>query len=169
MRCAIILALVSMTCLFAQQTEPKETPPAATSHATPPAAASQKVGKLKWTTDFEQAKAQADKDHKPMLLFFTGSDWCGWCKKMDKEVFESSAFAQEVGNKFVFVMLDFPMNSKLPEGEQRQNAQLKQRYGVTGYPTVVIVDSKGGFIGETGYRSGGGKAYAQWLEQFLSS
>ena len=104
-----------------------------------------------------------------MLLFFTGSDWCGWCKKMDKEVFESSAFAQEVGNKFVFVMLDFPMNSKLPEGEQRQNAQLKQRYGVTGYPTVVIVDSKGGFIGETGYRSGGGKAYAQWLEQFLSS
>lgn len=125
-------------------------------------------GKLHWMDSYDQALQAASKEDKPILLYFTGSDWCGWCKKMDSEVFSSPAFAQEVGNKFVFVKVDFPMNSKLPEAQMRQNAQLKQRYGVTGYPTVVIVDKQGGFIGETGYRSGGGQAYAEWLQQFLT-
>jgi len=128
----------------------------------------QMATKLLWVESYEQALQMATKDHKPVILYFTGSDWCGWCKKMDQEVFSSTAFAEEIGGRFIFVKVDFPMNRKLPEAQARQNAQLKQRYGVTGYPTLVIVDGNGGFIGETGYRAGGGKAYAQWLEQFLS-
>ncbi|MCH9610646.1 MAG: Thiol:disulfide interchange protein DsbD [Chlamydiales bacterium] len=155
MKAAILLALLSTTLVYAD--------------APAPAKERHSEGKLVWMDNYEQAMKNAEQQHKPVILYFTGSDWCGWCKKMDQEVFSSPAFAAAVGQKFVFVKVDFPMNSKLPEAQARQNAQLKQRYGVTGYPTVVIVDSKGGFIGETGYRAGGGKAYAQWLEQFLNN
>lgn len=155
----LLLALLSITCLYAQPQ----------SHQDASSMPQQQAqGRLQWYEDYDRAQQVAAQENKPMLLYFTGSDWCGWCKKMDSEVFSSPAFAQDVGNKFVFVKVDFPMNSKLPEAQMRQNAQLKQRYGVTGYPTVVIVDKQGGFIGETGYRSGGGKAYAEWLEQFLT-
>ncbi len=124
---------------------------------------------LKWYTNYQQAAEVAQKDRKPMILFFTGSDWCGWCKKLDKEVFATPEFAQMAGNKFVYVMLDFPMNQQQSEDIKQQNAQLKQRYGVTGYPTVVILDQSGGFLAETGYRSGGGAAYAKYLSEFFNS
>ena len=161
MKKVFLLALMSTTLLYAQSYQDHSNGNTDDSHK------AQAGGKVTWVDNFEQAMQSASKSNKPIILYFTGSDWCGWCKKMDQEVFSSPAFAEEVGHKFVFVKVDFPMNSKLPEAQARQNAQLKQRYGVTGYPTIVIVDSKGGFIGETGYRSGGGKAYAQWLEQFL--
>jgi protein disulfide-isomerase len=125
-------------------------------------------GSFRWHTDFEEASMLAAQQKKPMVLYFTGSDWCGWCKKMDQEVFASQDFQSAVGGKYIFVKLDFPMSQKLPENEMRQNAQLKQRYGVTGYPTVILVDSDGNFIGETGYRSGGGKSYAEWLDTFFA-
>lgn len=132
-----------------------------------PLSAQQSSAGIKWHTNYQEAFAMAKKQNKPMLLFFTGSDWCGWCKKLDKEVFMSPEFADKVGNKFVFVELDFPMNSELPAQLKDQNAQLKQRYGVTGYPTVILLDASGGFLAETGYRAGGGAAYARYLEGFF--
>ncbi len=123
---------------------------------------------IQWQTDFQKAAQEAKQQRKPMIVYFTGSDWCGWCKKMDQEIFSTPQFIQEVGSKFVFVKLDFPMNKKLPEDQMQQNAQLKQRYGVTGYPTVVVLDPSGSFVGETGYRAGGGKAYAEFLMQFFN-
>jgi protein disulfide-isomerase len=122
---------------------------------------------VKWYKDYAQAAQMAAKEHKPILLFFTGSDWCGWCKKMDQEIFSSPDFATLMGNSFVFVEIDFPMNQQLPPDQAQQNTQLKQKYGVTGYPTVIILDSQGNFIAETGYRPGGGKAYADYLKQLM--
>lgn len=122
---------------------------------------------IKWYKDYAQAAQAAAKEHKPILLFFTGSDWCGWCKKMHQEVFSSPDFSSQMGNSFVFVDVDFPMNQQLPPDLAQQNTQLKQKYGVTGYPTVIILDSQGNFIAETGYRPGGGKAYADYLKQLL--
>jgi len=124
-------------------------------------------GQIKWYKNFSEAAAAAKQAHKPLLLFFTGSDWCGWCKKMDQEVFSSSDFAQAVGNDFVFVEIDFPMNKPLPPEQTQANNELKKKYGVTGYPTIIILDSSGNFIAETGYRPGGGKAYADYLKQLL--
>lgn len=122
---------------------------------------------IKWYTNYNDAATTAKKENKPMLLFFTGSDWCGWCKKLHQEVFASPEFAQMVGNEFVFVDVDFPMNKKLPEDIAKINNGLKQKYGITGYPTVVILSSSGSFVAETGYRPGGGKAYAQYLQQLM--
>lgn len=127
----------------------------------------QQEQKLTWTTNYEEAASQAQQGNKYLFLFFTGSDWCGWCKKFDNEVLSSPEFAESVGSRFVFVAIDFPMNKTLPEDLQKQNADLKKKYGVTGYPTVVILDSSQNFIAETGYRPGGGKAYADYLLQLI--
>jgi protein disulfide-isomerase len=122
---------------------------------------------IQWQTNYNQAVQEAQKSRRPLLLFFTGSDWCGWCKKMQSEVFSSAEFAQSVGGSFVFVEIDFPMNKQLPADQKQQNEQLKQKYGVTGYPTVIILDSNQNFVAEAGYRPGGGKAYADYLKQLL--
>lgn len=128
-----------------------------------PAAKSQ----IQWYTDYSKAVQVAKKENKPLLLFFTGSDWCGWCKKMDQEIFSSPEFAKVVGNDFIFVEVDFPMNTQLPSAEAQQNATLKQKYGVTGYPTVIVLSPSENFIAETGYRPGGGQAYAEYLRQLI--
>lgn len=123
--------------------------------------------KIKWFDDYSKALAEAKHSNKPILLFFTGSDWCGWCKKMDKEIFQTQEFISEAGNVFVFVDVDFPMNKKLPDNLASQNAALKKKFGITGFPTLVILDAKEGFIAETGYRNEGGRAYARYLKELL--
>ncbi len=127
----------------------------------------QQQSKIQWYTNYNQAVQAAQADKKPILLFFTGSDWCGWCKKMVSEVFSSPEFVQMAGNSFIFVDVDFPMNKQLPTELAQQNAQLKQKYGITGYPTIVIIDSNQNFVAETGYRPGGGKAFADYLKTLL--
>ncbi len=163
-RYLVAICLSIVTCgispVFANDTPNRMAP---TSVPTPAATGSQ----IKWYTNYAQAVQDASKNHKPILLFFTGSDWCGWCKKMHQEVFSSPDFASQVGGSFVFVDVDFPMNQQLPPDIAQQNTQLKQKYGVTGYPTVIILDSNENFIAETGYRPGGGKAYADYLKQLL--
>lgn len=125
------------------------------------------TGSILWYTKYSEALDIAKKQNKPLLLFFTGSDWCGWCKKIDSEVFKDPEFKNLVGNRFVFVLLDFPMNKMLPLDISEQNAQFKHKFGITGYPTVVILSPNESFIAETGYRPGGGKAYADYLNSLI--
>ncbi|MCH9625380.1 MAG: Disulfide bond reductase DsbH [Chlamydiales bacterium] len=130
-------------------------------------ASTEASSKLTWLTNYSQAVQEAQKEHKHILLFFTGSDWCGWCKKLHQEVFASPEFAKAEGSRFVFVDVDFPMNKKLPADEAQQNAMLKQKFGISGYPTVIILDSNENFVAEAGYRPGGWKAYADFLNQLI--
>lgn len=146
---------------FAIDTTMSTTGPAPTNQA--PVVDATAPGQVQWYTNYQEAVAAAKSGNKPIVLFFTGSDWCGWCKKMESEVFSTPEFAKKVGNRFVFVDLDFPMNKTLPSGVAEQNAALKQKYGITGYPTLVVLDSNENFIAETGYRPGGGAAYADYL------
>jgi protein disulfide-isomerase len=130
----------------------------------------QPANQIQWYTNYNEALKVAKQNNKPVLLFFTGSDWCGWCKKMMQEIFSSPEFTQTLGNSFVFIEIDFPMNKKLAPEIAQQNNQLKQENGVTGYPTVIIkkyVNDNLTFVAETGYRPGGGKAYADYLNQLM--
>jgi thioredoxin-related protein len=127
------------------------------------------VNQIQWTSNYSVGMQQAAKEGKNVFLYFTGSDWCGWCKKLDQEVLSQAEFANATGSKFVFVKLDYPMNKAGDEAQVQQNARLKQQYGVTGFPTVVLLDSKGTFIAETGYRSGGPRSYAAYIEQLIQS
>lgn len=119
-----------------------------------------------WTADFEAAKKDATASGKDLLIDFTGSDWCGWCKKLVAEVFSQEAFKQGVKDSFVLVEVDFPRDrSKLSEEQLAANKELGGKYGVRGYPTVLLCDAEGRPFGITGYQAGGPDAYVKHLNE----
>ena len=120
-------------------------------------------GELAWQTNYQSALSQAKSSGKPIVLFFTGSDWCGWCRKLEEEALNTPEFNQLAGDKFIFVLLDFPMNKPTDPKIVEQNKQLQQRYNIKGYPTLIILDKDGQQIGSTGYRAGGAKSFAEHL------
>lgn len=122
-----------------------------------------------WSSDFEAAKKQAADEKKSMLIDFTGSDWCGWCIKLNKEVFVHDAFKTGVKDKFVLVELDFPKDkSKITEAISAQNETLKTKYGVKGFPSILLTDEQGRPFAKTGYQAGGPEAYVQHLNELLT-
>lgn len=120
-----------------------------------------------WHESYEEALAEAKAKEKPLLLLFTGSDWCTWCVRLEEEALKTDAFAKDASDKFVFVKLDFPSRKLQPHRVKRQNRKLKRQFGVQGFPTVLIVSPKERVLAETGYESGGGKAYARHLMTML--
>jgi thioredoxin-related protein len=118
-----------------------------------------------WLTDFDKAKLQAKAENKKILLDFTGSDWCGWCIKLDKEVFSQQAWKDYAAKNLVLVELDFPRGSQLPAETKKQNEKLAEKYNVQGYPTIVITSASGNKKGELGYVAGGPEAFIKALEK----
>ena len=122
-----------------------------------------------WQTDFAAAKAKAAQEHKLLLLDFTGSDWCGWCKKLEKEVFSQKLFQDKAPKDFILVRLDFPQKTKLDEKLTAQNQALAKTYGISGYPSIILVDAEGVELARTGYKAGGPKAYLEHLQGFIKN
>jgi thioredoxin-related protein len=117
-----------------------------------------------WTQDFAAAKARAKAEKKDLLVDFTGSDWCGWCIKLDEEVFSKEAFQSEAPKHFVLVKLDYPRDkSILTEEVLAQNAELQVTYSIQGYPTILLMTHEGRVYGKTGYEAGGPEAYNTML------
>lgn len=118
-----------------------------------------------WITNYEKAKELGAELTRPILLDFTGSDWCGWCVKLDKEVFAQKEFKTWAAAKVILVKIDFPRRKPLPEVVQRANEDLSKRFGVTGFPTVHIVDAQTGTsLRQWGYKEGGPKL---WVESMI--
>ena len=106
-----------------------------------------------WTTDYAAALAGAYTDGKYVLLDFTGSDWCSWCIKLDKDVLKSAEFADFAKDNLNLVKVDFP-RKELAAEQTANNQQLKNRFGIRGYPTMVLVNKFGKEIGrQVGYIS----------------
>ena len=120
-----------------------------------------------WQTNFEAAQAQAAKEKKHVLIDFTGSDWCGWCIKLDEEVFQKPAFKAFAKENLVLVTADFPESKQLPKKLVKQNDALAAKYKIEGYPTLVILDSDGKKVGEMGYVEGGPKPFLAQLKDIL--
>lgn len=119
--------------------------------------------------DFEAAKKQAAEENKSLLVDFTGTDWCGWCIQLDKEVFQHQPFKDYVKDKFVLVELDYPRDkSHLTPEIIEQNNKLKEVYKIQGYPTVLLMDPSGRPFARTGYQEGGPERYNEHLTQLLS-
>ena len=123
------------------------------------------AGGDQWLTDFEEAKKIAAKENKSILIDFTGSDWCHWCKKLKKEVFGQDEFTKEASKQFVLVELDFPRKSEQSAETKKANKALAKKYGVSGYPTVLLTDAAGKPFGRTGYREGGVAPYLAHLKK----
>jgi len=121
---------------------------------------------VSWVNDFEAAKKKAAIEKKDMLLFFSGSDWCHWCQKLDKEVFSQEKFAREAEKDFILVNLDFPRKKELEKSIKEQNQQLQKTYGIRGFPTVILTDATGIPYAKTGYQQGGVDVYLAQLRNF---
>ena len=123
------------------------------------------AGDVSWTTNLSQAKSQAASEKKLVLLDFTGSDWCPWCVKMDKEVFDQKAFADFATNKLVLVKLDFPQSKEQPAAEKAQNTELAKKFKIQGFPTYVLLDASGKEVRrQVGYLPGGPSEFIKWAE-----
>lgn len=122
---------------------------------------------LSWTTDLPKALEQAKTEKKLVLLNFTGSDWCPWCIKFDKEVFSTPEFAQYAKDHLVLVMVDFPRKKELSAKLQDANKVLQKKYEVDGFPTYVVLSAEGQEVGrQVGYAPGGPKAFVEKLDGF---
>jgi len=116
-----------------------------------------------WQTNFEAAKVKAKAEHKMLLVEFSGSDWCPWCKKLKTEVFDTEAFKTEVRKGFVLVNLDYPNQAPQPAELKRQNNELRKQYKVDTYPTIFVMDAKGQPVARAGYHAGGPQDYLNEL------
>lgn len=121
-----------------------------------------------WMTDFEAAQAKAKAENKPLLIDFTGSDWCGWCIRLDEEVFSQPAFSQYAADELILVEIDFPRRKSQPAELKEQNQALMQKYGIRGYPTILVLSPEGELIEKTGYRRGGAEAYVAHIKEILA-
>lgn len=121
----------------------------------------------KWLTDYDKAVKLAKKEDKLLMLDFTGSDWCGWCIKLDKEVFSKPEFKEWAGKKFVLVKLDFPRTIKLSAKVKKQNEKLQKRHGVQGFPTILVLDKNEKTVARLGYERGGPDNWISIAEQTI--
>ena len=125
-----------------------------------------------WLTDLEAAKKQAQKENKAVLIDFTGSDWCGFCIKLKKDVFDTEEFKKFAEKNLVLVEVDFPRRKKLPEGLSEKNQALQEQFKVRGFPTIVLLDSSGKMIDTgdefVGYGGEGMEKYIAKIQKALA-
>jgi thiol:disulfide interchange protein len=161
-------ALPALAILAARAADAAEAPAAAEAAPVPdtlPAA----VAGAPWVTDFAAASVQAREQGRAILLNFTGSDWCVWCHRLRDEVFRQPWFLDYAGANLVLVEIDFPRRTNQPGALAAQNKQLDERFGVSGYPTIILLNADGAEIGRLGYMQGGSKTFVRELKRLIAA
>jgi thioredoxin-related protein len=124
------------------------------------------LAEVQWTTDLPAAQKKAKEEKKLVLMDFTGSDWCGWCIKLNKEVFSTKEFADYAKDNLVMVEVDFPRKKQLSDAQKKANDALQAKYGAEGFPTIVVLNSEGKQVWkQVGYMQGGPKAWIAKLDE----
>jgi len=119
-----------------------------------------------WLNDYKKAQQEAKASNKFLLLDFTGSDWCGWCKKFDKEILSQSQFKDYARENLVLVELDFPRAKQQSLELRKQNQELAHQFEVQGFPTIVVLDGDGQKLWQyDGYFPDGPAAFIAQLEK----
>ena len=121
-----------------------------------------------WISDFVKAKSAAVERKVPIFALFTGSDWCPWCKKLESEILKSDEFKNYAKDNLALFVADFPRSIQQPRELAEQNQELAMKYGVEGFPTVVLLNGEDGKeIARTGYRAIDAKAYVEHIRKLL--
>jgi thioredoxin-related protein len=118
-----------------------------------------------WITSYEQGQQEAKANNKLVLLDFTGSDWCGWCILLDREVFSKPQFKEYASKNLVLVEVDFPKMKPMSDAIRAQNVRLAMQYQVQAFPTIIVLNGDGQIVGELGYMQGGPDAFIAVLEK----
>ncbi len=121
-----------------------------------------------WRTDLPEAAADARQDRKFLLLNFSGSDWCGWCKRLDAEVFSTTAFQDYAASDLVCVLADFPRSKELDPALRSRNERLMRHFRVEGFPSILLFSPDGELIDKLGYQPGGPDAFIRAIQQARS-
>ncbi|WP_162555754.1 thioredoxin family protein [Reichenbachiella versicolor] len=130
-----------------------------------------------WLVEIEKAYEISESTGKPIMANFTGSDWCGWCKRLSAEVFKKKEFQSWAEENVVLLELDYPRRKQLSEQQKSQNYELQKAFQVTGFPTIWIFDltkdqATSRFeikaIGKMGYMAGGAKAFTGQANQMIA-
>ena len=118
-----------------------------------------------WLDNYNKAVEMAKTDNKNILLDFTGSDWCPWCIRMDKEVLDTPEFEAYADKNLVLMLVDFPQGKQLSQQVQDQNSDLQKKFGADGFPTFILIDKDGKVLGQqVGYVEGGPSAFIAKLD-----
>ena len=120
-----------------------------------------------WLTNLEKAREKAKEIDVPILVNFTGSDWCQWCFKIRDEIFSKEEFLNYAKENLVLVELDFPRNIPQSEVVKNYNQKLMEKYGVQGFPTILILDAEGEVLSQTGYQPGGPSAFIKTIKESI--
>jgi len=136
--------------------------------AIPAAAVAADLPAPRWLTDLDEGIKVATAEKKAILVDFTGSDWCGWCIRLKKEVFDQKEFAA-VSRDFVLVELDFPQKRKLAPEQEAKNKAAAEKFAIEGFPTILLLSSEGEPFAQTGYEEGGPVKYLAHLAELLKS
>lgn len=125
------------------------------------------AGDAKWYADYDEAAKVAKEQDKDLLVDFTGSDWCYWCKKLEEEVFSHDSWQAGVADDYILVALDFPndpeIKAKVPN--PKRNQELAKKFGVGGYPTILLMNADGEVFASTGYQPGGPEKYLEHMSE----
>ncbi|MBQ8498574.1 disulfide reductase DsbH [Chlamydia sp.] len=116
---------------------------------------------------YQEALHKASKEGKFVALFFTGSDWCIWCMRMQEQILRTDAFSTFANQHLYMVEIDFPHNNEQTPEQKALNQQLKTQYQVEGFPTLVLLDPQGKEISKLGFEHGGGENYVHRLKKIL--
>ncbi|OQX29081.1 MAG: hypothetical protein B0D92_05660 [Spirochaeta sp. LUC14_002_19_P3] len=117
-----------------------------------------------WTDNILDGIRRAEQENKMLMLNFAGSDWCGWCDKLDEEIFSTPQFMEWSENNLIKVYLDFPQKLQLPEYLKLQNEYTKQFFGVQGFPTIFILDAQLTPLLRTGYKETTPEEYIRHIQ-----
>lgn len=147
---SIILALMTVSTTFATQSAQTAT--------------ASDAPLLPWATDFEKAMSAAKSQSLPVYLFFTGSTWCIWCQRMEKDIHSQDAFRQKTVGKFIFVKVDLPAGTQPDEATKK----LLSDYNIRGVPAVVILSPDGQELGRFRYQQIPPGQYADLVLQAAS-
>jgi thioredoxin-related protein len=132
----------------------------------PPAPATGPASALKvtkprpqWGHDLSRAETEARSGRRLVLINFTGSDWCGWCLRLRRELFMKPEFMSYAETNLVLVEIDFPRDNRQSPGQRAANAAAALRFGVTRVPALVLLDGDGRALRNWGFEDGGARHY----------
>ncbi|HRE84530.1 MAG TPA: thioredoxin family protein [Opitutaceae bacterium] len=147
--------VASVRAVVAPPPPPSPTPAPTRAPSRAPIGEASAKNTLVWTESYEEAISVAKAQNRQVFMYFTGSDWCGWCKRLNAEVLSTAEFAKYAHERLVLLKVDFPRQFKQPAELVAQNLALARRYRIDGYPTVVVLSSEGRRLADLGYEPGG--------------